>query len=248
MSPKIGLQLYTVRDRIATEGYEAVVRQVAQLGFAGVETAGFPAGTTPADAAKLFKELGLTVIGAHAGLPLGERKNEILDTMAALGSQYMVLPYVSPDEVKTLDTIKALVDRLNEAQPIAAAAGLKLLVHNHSAEFLLVDGRPAMEYVLEMVDPAVLFELDTYWIKVAGVDPVAAVQKFGKRAPLLHIKDGTGVREDPQVAAGQGIMDIPAVLKAGAANTQWAIYEADRVAGSSLDVCAKSYQYLKSIV
>ena len=204
MSPKIGLQLYTVRDRMPTEGYEAVVRQVAQLGFAGVETAGFPAGTTPADAAKLFKELGLTVIGAHAGLPLGERKNEILDTMAALGSQYMVLPYVSPDEVKTLDTIKALVERLNEAQPIAAAAGLKLLVHNHSAEFLLVDGRPAMEYVLEMVDPAVLFELDTYWIKVAGVDPVAAVQKFGKRAPLLHIKDGTGVREDPQTGRRRG--------------------------------------------
>jgi len=248
MSPKIGLQLYTVRHRIATDGYEAVVRQVAHLGFAGVETAGFPSGTTPADAAKLFKELGLTVIGAHAGLPLDERKNEILDTMAALDSPYLVLPYVSPDEVKSLDAIKALVDRLNEAQPIAAAAGLKLLVHNHSAEFLLVDGRPALEYVLEWADPDVLFELDTYWIKVAGIDPVAAVQKFGKRAPLLHIKDGTGIREDPQVVAGQGVMDIPAILKASGTNTEWAIFEADRVAGSSLEVCAKSYQYLKSIM
>jgi sugar phosphate isomerase/epimerase len=247
MSPKLGLQLYTVRDRINADGYEAIVRQVAKIGFAGVETAGFP-GTSAAEAAKLFKELGLTVIGAHAGLPLGEHKNEILDTMAILGSPYVVLPYVSPDEVKDLDSIKKLVERLNEAQPVAAKAGLKILVHNHWAEFHLVDGRPAMEIVAEWVDPAVLFELDTYWIKVGGVDPVGAVTRFGKRAPLLHIKDGTGVREDPQTAAGKGIMDFPAILKAGGSNTEWLIYEADRVAGDAIEACAESFVYLKAIL
>ena len=43
-------------------------------------------------------------------------------------------------------------------------------------------------------------------------------------------------------------MDFPAILKAGGANTEWALYEADRVAGSSLEVCAESYQHWTSIV
>jgi sugar phosphate isomerase/epimerase len=38
--------------------------------------------------------------------------------------------------------------------------------------------------------PDIFFEIDTYWVKVAGQNPPEIVKKFGKRAPLLHIKDG----------------------------------------------------------
>ena len=57
-----------------------MVRQVAEMGYVGVEPAGFP-GTTPEAAGKLFAELGLAVPSAHVALPVGESKNEVLDTM-----------------------------------------------------------------------------------------------------------------------------------------------------------------------
>lgn len=46
MAEKIALQMYSVRDVIAREGYEQVVRKVAAMGYPAVEPAGFP-GTTP---------------------------------------------------------------------------------------------------------------------------------------------------------------------------------------------------------
>ena len=99
----VALQLYSIRD-ILSQGYEAGVRRVAEMGYAGVETAGFP-GTTPQAAAKLFGELGLTVCSAHSPLPLGDKKNEVLDTMAAIGCKRIVLAWLNEDQFTSLDGI-----------------------------------------------------------------------------------------------------------------------------------------------
>ena len=56
MKPSIALQLYSVRES-AKNDFDGTVRRVAEMGYAGVEPAGFP-GTTPEAAGKLFKELG----------------------------------------------------------------------------------------------------------------------------------------------------------------------------------------------
>ena len=77
MAAPIGIQLYTVREAL-NEDFVGTVTKIAEMGYVGVETAGFP-GTTAAEAKKLFDDLGLVVLGAHIGLPLGENKNQILD-------------------------------------------------------------------------------------------------------------------------------------------------------------------------
>ena len=88
MPAPIALQLYTVREAIARD-YEGVVRKVADIGYAGVETAGFP-GTTPEAAGKLFRELGLAVPSAHGPMPVGDKTNEVVDMMHAIGSTRIV--------------------------------------------------------------------------------------------------------------------------------------------------------------
>ena len=70
MTQPIALQLYTVRDQLARD-FEGTIRRVAEIGYAGVETAHFPEGVSPAAAKAQFVELGLTVCAAHAPLPLG---------------------------------------------------------------------------------------------------------------------------------------------------------------------------------
>jgi sugar phosphate isomerase/epimerase len=246
MAPKIALQLYTLRDLTKID-YEGIVRKVAEMGYDGVETAGFD-GTSLAAAAKLFKELGLAVAGAHSPFPVGEKKNEILDISSALGCKYMVVPHIGPNDTKDMDSLKILCDRINEAQANSKARGMTLSIHNHWWEYQTLEGKLAADWMVEMIDPDVLFELDTYWIKVGGVDPVARVRQIGKRAPLLHIKDGPGNREAAQTAIGAGIMDFPAILKAGGANTEWWIMEADRVDGDALEAARQSCIYMKNLV
>lgn len=246
MSDKIALQLYSVRDEAAKLGYETAVRKVAAMGYRAVETAGFP-GTTPKAAVKLFKDLGLEVVAAHTGLPLGDRKNEIIESLEALGKPRLVCTQIGPDDVKTLDTIKALCDRLNEGYGVAKASGISFGIHNHWWEFGEVDGRLAHHLMLEMLDPGIFFEVDTYWVKVGGSDPSEVVKNLGDRAPLLHIKDGPGNREEPMTAVGDGIMDIPAMLKAVGAEDKWLIVELDRCGTDMLEAVKKSYDFLAKL-
>lgn len=242
MPAPLALQLYTVRD-ILNAGFEAGVRRVAEIGYVGVEPAGFP-GTTPAAAARLFNELGLTVCAAHLPAPIGEKKNEVLDTVAALRAPYSVVSQ-SPDSFKSVDSIRRVCDMLNEANEVARANGFKFGYHNHWWECGIVDGRPGIEYMAEFLAPDVIFEIDTYWVKTGGLDPVELVRKFGKRAPLLHIKDGPAVTDQPMTAVGEGIIDWQPVIEAGAQTAEWLIVEQDRSAKPDMMAEAKaSYDYL----
>jgi hypothetical protein len=67
---------------------------------------------------------------------------------------------------------------------------------------------------------------------------------MGDNAPLLHIKDGPAVRGDPMTALGEGVIDIPSVVEAGAGATEWLIVELDECATDMLTALEKSYRYL----
>lgn len=241
MTSPIALQLYTVREAL-TKDFAGVVRQVADIGYAGVEPYSFP-GTTPTAAGQLFRELGLAVPSCHSPLPLDEKKQEVLETMAAIGCGRIVSG-LGPDQFQTVEAIRRSCDRFNEAHEVAAGAGLSFAIHNHWWEFQPVNGRPVYETMLEYLHPDVLFELDIYWIKTAGPDPAAIVSQFAGRAPLLHVKDGPAVRDVPMTAVGQGTLDIPEIIAAGAGSTEWLIVELDHCATDMMAAVAASYRYL----
>jgi sugar phosphate isomerase/epimerase len=241
MPPQIGLQLYSLREAAAKD-YEGVVRRVAKMGYAGVEPALLTTATA-ASAARLYQELGLTVPSVHVAMPVGDKKNEPIDIAKTIGAWYVISGF-GPDSFKTIDGIKATCDIFNVANANVTAAGLRFGVHNHWWEYTKVEGRYPYEIMLERLDPAITFEIDTYWVKTAGADPVAVVKQMGKRSPLLHIKDGPCVKELPMSAVGDGIMDVPAVVKAGEGSAWWLIVEIDRVAGDMFEAVQRSVDYL----
>ena len=241
MPAPIALQLYSVRDQLE-KNFESVIRQLAETGYVGVETAGFP-GTTPEKAAQLFKSLGLQVCSAHTGLPLGAEKNQVLDVAKLLGLKRIVSGK-GPDDFKTVDLIKKTCDLFNQSAQVAKENGLTFSIHNHWWEFQALDGKPVYKYMLEFLDKSVLFELDVYWVTTAGANPAAIVTELGTRAPLLHIKDGPCVIGQPMTAAGDGKVDIAGVAKAGAKTAEWMIVELDSCATDMLAAVKKSHSYL----
>ena len=242
MTIPIALQLYTVRDLLAQD-YEGTIRKVADMGYVGVETANMFGGS-PASAAKLFGELGLTVSSAHGALPLGDKKQEVIDTMGALNCKRLILAWQPPEKFKSLDGIKSICDSLNEGAAVAKANGFKLGYHNHWFEYELLENRIPTDLMLEHLDPDVFLEVDVYWVQTGGQNPVAVIRRLGWRAPLLHIKDGPCQIEAPMTALGEGVVDIPGVVAAGAGSTEWLVVELDRCATDTMEAVRKSYQYL----
>jgi len=245
MSKQISLQLYTLRHTLPND-FDGIIRKVAAFGYDGVETAGF-SGTTPEKAGKLFKELHLTVSSAHINPPMGDDKNNVLETMAAINCKTLVNTQIGPDDVKTPDDIKRTVDRLNAAYQACKENGLAMGVHNHWWEYTKMDFGYPYQMMKQSLNPGIFFELDTYWIQVGGVDPIAAVKGFGARAPYLHIKDGPAVKDQPMTAVGDGVIDVKGLITAAGSNAKWLVVEMDEVATDAIEAARKSAAYLRAL-
>lgn len=241
MTPPIAVQLYSVREALKHD-FEGTVRQIAAMGYAGVEMAG-NYGQSPASTAQLFKELGLSAPAMHA-MPLGPDQNKILEAGLALGCKYIVCASQPRDLFKSLDGIKRACETLNEANAIARQHGFTFGYHDHEFEYEPFERSYPAAHMHQWLDPSIILELDTYWIKAGGQDPVKIVESSGAKAPLLHIKDGLAKRDVPNVALGEGTLDIPAIVKAGAAHTQWLVVEFDSCATDLIEAVRKSYHYL----
>jgi len=242
MTTPIALQLYTIRDLLAQD-FEGTIRKVSDMGYIGVETADMFGGS-PASAAKLFRELGLTVTSAHGALPLGDQKQQMIDTMSALHCERLIVAWQPPEKYKSLDGIKSICDSLNEGAAVAKAHGLQLGYHNHWFEYERLENRIPIDVMLEHLDSDVFLEVDVYWVQTGGQNPVEVVRRLGSRAPLLHVKDGPCQIEAPMTALGEGVVDIPGVVAAGAGSVEWLIVELDHCATDIMEAVRKSYQYL----
>jgi sugar phosphate isomerase/epimerase len=245
MADNIALQLYSVRDLLPKD-FEGTLRRISAMGYTGVET-DINGGSTREIAAKLFKELNLRVAALHVfPPPKRDQLKEALDALALFDCRTIVSGF-GPECYETLDSTRQACDVLNQAADLAFGSGLNFLIHNHWWEYLPVEGTYPYKIMLERLDPRIGFEVDTYWVKTGGVDPVLVVGEMGKRAGLLHIKDGPAVQDKPMVAIGDGTLDYPAIIRANRSAAQWLIVEFDWCATDILAALEKSYRYLKGV-
>lgn len=242
----IAVQLYSVRESLEHD-FSGTMRKLASYGYQAVELARFPTGVTVEGAKSLLDDLGMTVVGSHSPLPLGVDRNAVLDNILPFETPYLICPWLDPDNYfQDLDGIKTACEMLNEANVVVKEAGMQLAYHNHWFEMAEVDGKIAYQHMLDHLDNDIVFELDAYWAKVAGLNPVDVINELSGRNPLLHIKDGPA--EDTvgaMVALGTGAMDVPALLDAS--TSQWHIVELDRCNTDMMTAVKQSYSYLMEL-
>lgn len=240
--PPIGIQLYTLRAELA-ENFESVIRRVADIGYAGVEFGGVY-GEAPEAAARLVRSLGMQISSMHAPTPIRDNLTLAIDTAKTLDVKRIICAWYPPEAFVTLDAIRATCDELNTANEILRGNALELLYHNHWQECARVGDKYVYQHMLDFLEPTIGFEPDVYWARTAGLDPAALLTELGKRAPLVHIKDGPATMDADMTAVGEGVMDIAALAKASADTAEWWIVELDRCGTDMPEAVEKSYHYL----
>ncbi len=243
----VGLQLYSVRKAIEKD-FEGTMRRVADIGFVGVETYALPESVSLERAARVFREVGLKVLGMHVELPVGAQRDAALKLADAYCCDRVIYPgWPQGDKYQDREAMKRTAGIYNEIGDSFKKRGLRFGLHNHWWEFEKTDGVYPFYELLEILDKEIFFEIDTYWAKTGGQDPAKVVKDFGKRAPLLHIKDGPAIKGEKsyeQVPAGQGVMDFSAIVQAGGDDTLWMVVEFDEYAKDIIDGLKASYTYL----
>jgi sugar phosphate isomerase/epimerase len=237
----ISVQLYSLREQAAHD-FPAVLARLGAAGFVGVELAGFNH-LTLVEFKRCIDDAGLVVSSAHVAS--GDGFAATLADVQSVGCSTVVIPFVPPDGFTDLDAIKRTADMLNVSNEIARAAGATLGYHNHWWEFeQIFEGRSAFLHLYDHLTDDIFVELDCYWTKVGGADPIEVITTFGDRVRLLHVKDGPAdLPESSMVAVGSGSVDIPAVL-AAAPHAAWHVVELDRCDTDMFDAVEASYRYL----
>ncbi|WP_106496205.1 sugar phosphate isomerase/epimerase family protein [Lentibacillus sp. Marseille-P4043] len=242
----IALQMFTLREE-SQHDFPGTLKRVADLGFDGVELAGY-GGLTAKEVRNLLDNLGLQVAASH--VPLDDLKNDldkVIEEQKILGNHYVVCPYLPPD-ARTETDYHDLISLLNYAGEKCQSEGITLCYHNHDFELKhLADGRMALEAILDDTNSAnVKAEFDIYWLAKSGENPVEWINRYQGRTPLVHLKDMTTDGEQFFAELGTGGVDIDAVLDKGdEANVKWWIIEQDESHRTPFESVKISIDYLK---
>ncbi|WP_381803398.1 sugar phosphate isomerase/epimerase family protein [Streptomyces niveus] len=203
---RIGIQLYSIRDKVSALGFGVVLPELARIGYKEIEFAGYTQSTsilgrqiTLQEIRTLLDDNGLSAVGSHVGI--GNFRSNLQGELDA--AQILGTPHVgtanAPTNDNTVAGYRAAADEFNVWGAAATARGLKLYQHNHAGEFAFATDQPSVrlyDVFLKNTDPRhVYLELDIYWAYVGqyrypGFDPAAYVRKQPYRYPLFHMKDG----------------------------------------------------------
>ena len=171
----------------------------------------------------LIRESGLTVPAVHQYLDAIEKDPEAaIRECGDFDTDTIVITGMYRFDYARKQNALDLAARLNWAGSILKQGGIRLLYHNHNAEFLpVVPGVSAYHLLQQETDPEyVNFEFDSYWCADAGCDPLTEMQKLGERMKLWHISDRgcrkpgfTPIYKMDSMELGTGTMNLAALVE-----------------------------------
>lgn len=217
--------------RLVAAGFEGIelngfmTRPIPLYVRALTKAAGMPVGRGGRlDWQRLVSDAGLTVVALHEDLgTIESTPGEVARRATDFGTSTVVITGMYRFDYGDTAAVEDLARRLNTAGRVLAGDGIRLLLHNHTAEFQrLPAGTTAFPMLADQTDPDLVgFELDCFWAATAGADPLAILDTLGDRVRLLHLTDrgirATGPTMTPiakvdSVELGAGNLPIDALV------------------------------------
>ncbi|MCD6304375.1 MAG: sugar phosphate isomerase/epimerase [Planctomycetes bacterium] len=247
----IGLQLYSVRRDCGKDGggnLPNVLRQVAAMGYDGVEFAGWH-GWSARDIRKMLDENDLACCGAHVPLDtlLGDELERSIELHAAVGNKYLIVPSLPEGYRESIDAWRRTAGIFNEIAERLAPAGMAVGYHSHAVDFQQVQGRVGWEVFFDAARPDVIMQLDIGNAMAGGGDCVALLRKYPGRARTVHVKEHGG---SPDALVGEGDVDWPEILAVlgETAQPEWLIIEHERDSARAMDDAERCLRNLRAII
>ena len=203
------LQLYSLRE-VPTLRQRMEI--AAQAGYTGVEFAGYD-GIAGPEMRRLLASLGLRGTGSHIAY---DALRDDLDGCVRYCLEAGITSAACPGwEMNDRDQALAQAEFLEACAERFGAEGIPFAYHNHAHEFADAGNGETLFDVLLHNTSKLGAELDVFWAAYAGVDPLAFIQTYAGRVPLLHFKEFGA--ENANVELGRGCLDFAALARAGLA-------------------------------
>jgi sugar phosphate isomerase/epimerase len=250
----IGLQLSTL-NAMAKADLPGTLSQIHAVGYQEVELTPVAYKLPPDQLRKDVADSGLKAPSGH--FEYTDLSGQF-DYAKAIGLNWVVCPMLPKSQWTSADGFHTAAHQFNEWGKRAHDLGMRFAFHNHDYEFRQFDGTTGYDILLKETDPKLVFlELDCYWITQAGLDPIAMLNRLGKRVRMLHIKDrkpGFPSSYDMSQSSahftevGTGSIDWPRILSvARKLQIEHYFIEQDHIDGPPIESIRTSYNYLRKI-
>lgn len=220
---RIVCQLYGFRKEIERDPYECF-RRIREIGYDTVQLDGMR-GRDAHEIKDAIDKAGLKVSSMH--IKHGRFINDvegIIEECKLFNCWEIYLKYIE-DEFQVEYGYKFTKYALVKAAKELIAAGCTVGFHSPEYDFnTLIDGKRVMDYICtEEEGIAIHPEPDTYWLTVAGVDPIGYCQGYAGRILTLHMKDIDTSLDPMDMHAnlrecGAGNVDMEGLMRWGYAN------------------------------
>lgn len=237
---KKSVQLYAIRD-LAKDDFELALKTVSEIGYEGVEFAGFFNHEASQVKAWLDK-YNLQVSGAHVAPEfIFEDTDATIAYHKTIGNKRIICPWY---DLKTKEDVKELAEKFKAVMPKFKENGMVLGYHNHAHEFQK-DGDESLIDLLakEMEGTDFMLEFDVYWVYRGGECPVTYLKKYANRMDVFHAKDGIG---DKGTTLTEGEVDLKSVFEvAKQIGMDWVVVESESSEHAKEQVEAITKDYAK---
>lgn len=266
----VAIQLYSLRDD-AERDIVSTLKAVKDYGYDGVEFAGF-CGKTPEELGRIVKEIGLIPISAHISLyDLRADAEKVINDYKTIGCRHLVVPGLAAEDRPGNGGWEKVKEDLDRFGAMIREAGMTLSYHNHDFEFVrLENGEYGFDDLYASTKPEnVKMQQDSCWVSVAGESPVAYLERYADRCPLLHLKDYVGRKSENMYAligideskkeasptfefrpVGYGVQDFGSIIEAAEkCGVEWLIVEQDEPSmdKTRMECAEMSIKYLRNM-
>jgi sugar phosphate isomerase/epimerase len=252
----IGVQLYSFRNQFAKD-VPGTLEKISKMGITEVEGGG-TYGMPFADFKALLDKNKLTVPSIGADYKkLESDPQAVVDEAKQYGAKYVMcawIPHTGNDF--TIEDADKAIKVFNNAGKVLKENGLTLCYHAHGFEFRPYNNETLFDHLAKGMNPEYAnFEMDVFWIKHPGQDPVGLLQKYPNRFKMMHLKDrktGTEGNQNGQadvetnVVLGSGDVGIAAIMKVAKKYGVQKFFIEDE-SSRSLEQVPQSLAYLKSL-
>ncbi len=226
---KSALQLYSVKDD-AEKDFISVVRQVGEMGYEGVEFAGYydtPAGQL----STILKESGMEAAGTH--IMLADIENNFENHVSfcrSIECKTVICPFIPREERRDAAGWEKIAERFNAAGKRLSEEGMRFFYHHHNFDFEIYGEKRGIDILLEQTDNEYVgLELDAYWLECAGINCIEFYRSHLDRISSLHLKDMNNREGMRDTEIGNGVIDIRGLVRDAVRNqAEWLVIEQEK--------------------
>ncbi len=255
MTQEIGVQLYTFRNQIPQD-VPGTFEKISKMGIRELEGGGTYGLPVPEFKA-LLKKHNMKIVSVGADFnQLADNPQPAVDLAKTFDAKYVVVFWIPHEQPFGIEDAKKAVEVFNRTGKLLKENGISLCYHPHGYEFTPYEQGTLFDYIATNTDPQYFnFEMDVFWVKHPGQNPVALLEKYPGRFPLMHLKDrkhGTEGNQKGQadvesnVVLGTGDVGIAAIMKA-AKKAGVKHYFIEDESSRSMEQVPQSLKFLKSL-